>query len=67
MSENHPPFNLFEGKVRQMIYPIEKALLKLKKDYRKGKVSREDYIKNLQDLALLYITDEGTNRVETIA
>jgi hypothetical protein len=42
MSENHPPFNLFEGK-------------------------REDYIKNLQDLALLYITDEGTNRVETIA
>jgi hypothetical protein len=48
-----------------MILAIEKALLKLKKDYRKGRVSREDYIKNLRDLALLYISDEETNRVKT--
>jgi hypothetical protein len=48
-----------------MILAIEKALLKLKKDYRKGRVSREDYIKKLRDLALLYISDEETNRVKT--
>jgi hypothetical protein len=48
-----------------MIRPVEKALLKLKKEYTEGKVSRDDYIKNFRGLALLYIADEETNRVKT--